>query len=261
IATCKMPDKESDPDLHYLVKHLQVHRHTDTCHKGQKDKKRCRFNFPRPERHQTIVKKAESEKEIFKNNGRLCELKRSSNERMVNNYNPKLLRLVGSNMDIQSVGMGLGIAFYIAKYASKDEPETVSEKVAETINRIQNEPNTDIAKKLFKSCMATFRQREVSGCETAGRMTGSVLKMASREVLFVNSQKPEMRYKMVSINKGDPNSRQRNVVTMSIIDRYKVRPDCLENMCLAEFAMKYEPIYTKKKCGDDEDPGSADEDA
>src|SRR5699024_10990500 len=148
---------------------------------------------------------------------------------------------------IQPVGNSVALAYYIAKYVSKDEPDTIGESIADAINRIQNEPNSDIGQKLFKAVMAIFRKRQVSACEAAQRLTGQLMKQASRKCVFVNTNKPEKRFKMVFVNE-----KGKNRVSMSILDRYIERPDLLEDMSLAEFAMKYDPLYNKKKGGDDD---------
>src|SRR5699024_9839510 len=130
IVTCRIPQPKEEPDLHELIMKLQEHRHkAGSCDKGKRTKGTCRFGFPRPVQTETTFKKDVSEKEIFKDGGRPYDLKRTENEKMINNYNPILLAIWGANMDIQPVGNSVALAYYIAKYVSKDEPDTIGESI------------------------------------------------------------------------------------------------------------------------------------
>ena len=65
-----------------------------------------------------------------------------------------------------------------------------------------------------------------------------------------------MRDDQVSLPKNekqssDMNDEEDNVYMTSIHDRYSAHPKLLQNMCLATFAVSYEPIFGAKKTHDE----------
>ncbi|GIY94549.1 helitron_like_N domain-containing protein [Caerostris extrusa] len=95
-----MPTEE-DTGLYELVKKCQIHRHTQTCTKNNTS--------------------------------------RQKEDAWVNSFHPQSLRLWTGNMDIQPCGSNEAIAYYIAKYLSKAEPEGVHSGIAQAIQQIQRE--------------------------------------------------------------------------------------------------------------------------
>ncbi|GIY57521.1 ATP-dependent DNA helicase [Caerostris darwini] len=130
---CKIPTEEEDPELYELVKKCQIHRHTQTCTKNNTSV-RCRLNFPRQECDETRIVSHSSD-DFLRNGGRICLLKRQKEYAWVNNFHPQLLRLWKGNMDIQPCGSNEAIAYYIAKYLSKAEPEGVHSGIAQAIQQ------------------------------------------------------------------------------------------------------------------------------
>ncbi|GIY24095.1 helitron_like_N domain-containing protein [Caerostris darwini] len=163
---CKIPTEEEDPELYELVKKCQIHRHTQTCIKNTSV--RCRFNFPRQECDETRIVSHSSD-DFLRNGGRICLLKRRKEDAWVNNFHPQLLRLWTGNMDIQPCGSNEAIAYYIAKYLSKAEPEGVHSGIAQAIQQIQRE-ESDISRKMFRICMKILHERQVSAAECAYRL-------------------------------------------------------------------------------------------
>ena len=63
--TCAIPNEKQYPELHKLVKKVQIHGHSQTCEKKKGVK--CRFNFPAPPSENTrIVRKPDSDSEVIK---------------------------------------------------------------------------------------------------------------------------------------------------------------------------------------------------
>ena len=91
--------------------------------------------------------------------------------------------------------------------------------------------------------------RGVGAPEAAMRELSMWLLKKSRKVLFVNSN---MRDDHVCLPKNEKalnemEEEDDNVYMTSIHDRYAARPDFLSNMCLAKFAVNYEPVFDIKK--------------
>src|SRR5271154_5268824 len=242
VCTCELPT--DDLELYDLVKKCQIHRHSHTCTKNY-TATNCRFSFPRQVCTETCIV-AHSSDDFIRSGGRICLLKRSIDEQWINNYNRKLLRVWKGNMDIQPCGSNEGIAFYVAKYISKSEPTELNISVAKAIQQIQRE-ESNVSRKLFKICMRIMRERQVSACECAFRLCHLNLRNSSRKCVFLNSRKPEQRYKVL---KFDEEGRATGYWG-NIFDRYEKRPNYhadfdFDNMSLVQFAMLFDPYYAKE---------------
>ena len=111
VISTTLPSKESDPILHSLVQRLQIHRHTNSCKRGNT----YRFGFPKSPTTQT---KLLSNVNITTSRGHFYETERSSNDIFVNAYNPILLKRWRANMDIQMVSGVHGLAYYVCSYVA-----------------------------------------------------------------------------------------------------------------------------------------------
>ncbi|XP_047025515.1 uncharacterized protein LOC124634135 [Helicoverpa zea] len=229
VVSCSlMPD---DPVLKTLIEDVQTHKHTATCYKNRNDRY-CRFGFPRPAHETTICLGPD---EVLSNNGRFCCLKRTADETMVNNYNPTLLSLWKGNIDVQPCGNVTAVAYYVAKYASKCEPHDTGEVVREAVAKAKRQGGP-VWNQLFAVSMAILSQRLVSAPECAYRLCHLPLKMSSRKTVFINSCKPNERFRLLRFDSDDTS------IYNNIFDRYILRPDELEQLSLAEFAVRFESI-------------------
>lgn len=154
IVTCEMPSEDSD--LYDLVKKCQVHRHTDTCKKNEN--LTSRFHFPRQVNDTSKIIALESE-DFIRNGGRVCMLKCRAQDCWVNNYVPNLLRLWKGNMDCQPYGTNESIAYYIAKYIGKGEPEGLNRSLKADINAIMQDSNLPGKRKLHNALVKIFGKR------------------------------------------------------------------------------------------------------
>lgn len=243
VCTCEMPS--NDDELYNIVKKCQVHHHTPTCQKNNTDIT-CRFSFPRQTCIETRII-AHSSDEFIRNGGRICLLKRRQEDRWVNNYNRTLLKLWQANMDIQPCGSNESIAYYIAKYISKTEPTELNASIARAIQQIRRE-ETNISRRLFKICMRLMNERQVSASECAFRLCHLNLRESSKQCVFLNTRKPEQRYKVLKFDE----SGHATGYCANIFERYEKRP--LEhqiydfnNMSLMEYAMTFQPHYAKRQ--------------
>ena len=225
-----------------LVKRLQIHKHSTTCYKDRNTGS-CRFGFPRPTSNTTNCLEPD---DALRNNGRFCVLQRNADEVMVNNYNSILLKIWGANMDIQPCGNVTAVAYYIAKYASKCEPNDCGDVVREAVQKAKRQSN-DVWKQLFAVSMAILRQRLVSAPEAAYRLCHLPLKMCTRKTVFVNSCRSEQRYRLLRFCEDETS------VFNNIFDRYQQRPNELEEISLAEFAVRYETVSSTFWTNDDGD--------
>lgn len=243
MSCCSSTD---DPSLNELVNRVQRHKHTDTCYKksGQKN---CRFGFPREVCSETRFLGPD---EAIANGGRFCILRRQKGDEMVNNYNATLLKMWGANIDIQPCGSAIGLAYYISKYIAKSEPTVIAESISKALLEIENS-NSDVGRQMFIVSMAILNQRQVSASECAFRLCHLKLRDSSRTSIFVNNCFPENRYRMLKFYDG--------TVFENIFDKYERRPFNLEELSLAEFAVRYENVTFKSDMKENIDSSGSDE--
>lgn len=106
----------------------------------------------------------------------------------------------------------------------------------------------DVGKQLYAISNAILNQRRVSASECAFRLCHLKLRKSTRKVVFVNTCKPDDRYRVLRSDCQD--------VHLNIFDRYINRPDSLENISISEFVVGYENVTKRKDA--DEDDGDAD---
>ncbi|OXA51126.1 ATP-dependent DNA helicase PIF1 [Folsomia candida] len=214
-----------------LVRRYQTHKNTPTCFKKGST---CRFGFPRPVMAETSLTLDEDSR----TRGRGIILRRNEDEMWINNYHPKLLWLLRCNMDIQPVLGVAAVALYIAKYIGKNEPETFREDIRRTIQTLR-EGNHPIRYQMEKVSRILLNRRTLSSQECAARMCNIPMRFSSRSFVFVPTFRPWDRIRMLrkdAFLNGDEVKFASN-----IIDKYCERPDDLGNICLFEFASKYQP--------------------
>ncbi|KAH9628954.1 hypothetical protein HF086_016666 [Spodoptera exigua] len=112
-------------------------------------------------------------------------------------------------MDIQPCGSNEAIAYYIAKYLSKAEPEGVDTGIAQAVQQIQRE-ESDIPRKLFRICMKILHERQVSAAECAYRLCHLPLRDSSRSCVFLNTRKPEQRYRVLQFDNTEHDQKLEN---------------------------------------------------
>ena len=122
--TCRIPEENSNPELHQLVTKYQHHKCNSYCQRkkqlGDTFITRCRFGFPRQECTTATLLSVDECMKL--SHGKMYTLPRSPEEIRINNYNPLLLMLWKANMDLQFVGEStLVIANYVTGYVTKAE--------------------------------------------------------------------------------------------------------------------------------------------
>lgn len=107
LVVAQIPHRSHDRELYELVTRLQIHRCGPYCLRDEQ-KRACRFRFP----------EASCSEARFEGRDKRTLYKRSPIDGMVNSYNPYILKLMKSSMDIQ-INSGDRVVGYLAKYMSK----------------------------------------------------------------------------------------------------------------------------------------------
>ena len=244
VSTC-LPDENTEKELSLLVKKLQTHSHTFTCQKGGSH---CRFFFPRPISEKTCLKHNVD----VTNTAQFYVTKRSKEDIYINAYNPCILKLWQSNMDIQMVGSRYGAAYYVCKYIAKSEPQSIREAVAACIEKMPD--NISIKSKLSKIGSVLLGHRTVSAQEVAYRLCGYSLVHSSRVCVWVNSRLPQHRRKILKPQKElkELSDDSTDIFVSNVVEYYSLWPHLpeWESMSLAMSATWYNVLCspTSKEC-------------
>jgi len=233
--------------LNELIKNCQTHKCKNTCFKKNKDN--CRFNYPMKVSSETRIL---LDSEIHKNNNKFVIMKRNNDEKNINNYNPTILGMWGANMDIQPIGTVFGIAFYVAKYVSKEEPIFIQKQIHDALKQIKNSNNNDFVHKIRNVSNIIIKNRERSAQEAAYVICSLPLRDSSRATVFVNTKPALNRTRLVRKESLLNEEFDESDFCSDIFDKYTNRPIQLENLCLHHFA-SYWKVVVKKKLNFDDD--------
>ena len=126
--TCRIPDRDTDPDLHRLVNRYQLYKCNAYCKSRRKCGRtfitRCRFGFPRPPCETTTLNCVEDALKARK----IYQLPRTNEEARVNDYNPFLLMLWKAHTDVQFMGeYSLALVHYVSGYVTKAEKSNLQD--------------------------------------------------------------------------------------------------------------------------------------
>ena len=274
-VSCSIPNE--DTELSNLVTSLQVHSHSSSCRRRSKcrfhyprppiDKTiistECNNDEEKLNNAQLLLSKVYS---IINNNdsemdiktllekasvtmddyisaistnrrGRSVILKRDLKEKNVNCYSPCILRAWQANMDFQFIVDAYACLMYVASYVLKAE-KGMSQLLKQAAREVENE---SIRQQLSRIGSVFLTNREVSAQEAIYRANGMPLRMCSRSTVFTNTNVPEKRIGIMLpsniLERKDDDDE--DVRSKNMIDRYIVRPDTVETLCLADFCTCY----------------------
>ena len=170
-------------------------------------------------------------------------LKRKPSEIRINPYMKGLLHCWQANHDIQYILDGYAVAVYIIAYTCKSQKGMsalldTAAKEAKADNMALKQAVRHMGNK-FLNCVETGAQ------EAAYLVLQTPITRASREVIFINTNKPEERPFILKdkskLEKMDPLST--DVQTQGMITYYARRPSVLRKYCLADYASFFSIKY------------------
>jgi hypothetical protein len=191
-----------------------------------------------------------------------CFLKRSLSEIRINAYNPEILSLHRSNMDIQFITDVYSCAMYVLNYINKSRGG-VSKILRDSMKEIKKGDFT-LKEKLRFLANKFLNASEFSAQEAVYYLLSLPLSICSRSTVFINTSPPEKR---VSLLKSKRELQQlptdsTDIYKKGVIDYYAERPESLEGICLAKFAAYYthsssikneQRVFTEKSNNNNED--------
>ena len=252
-VSCKLPDKDTKPDLHRAVTKYQEHKCRSYCLRtiksGGKWRRKCRFGFPRKssdtfQLHDVLSCLVRRKTNNMKK--RLYDLARTDKESAINDYNPTLLLLWGASMDIQFLSENsFSIAEYITKYITKPEKSNLDLEFDEKSYR-------SAFQEASKFAYACLRSREMSAHEVVVRMlqNNGELWQCSDTFQFVPTTTVQYRTRTVKpikvLEAQDGNNTEIYYPDL-IHDFYPRRPESLSGLSLYEFVEEYKRVWTLAK--------------
>ena len=138
---------------------------------------------------------------------------------------------------------------YVCSYMMKS-----GKAMGEVLKSVARECHSGLVAQQLKEIAKAFAVNRVFGAPEAAMQEASMWLMEkSRKVTFVNSNMHDDRVSLPKNGKqlSDMNEEEDGVYMTSIHDRYAACPESLQNMCLATFAVSYEPIFGTKETYDE----------
>ena len=164
----------------------------------------------------------------------------------LNACNHDILALWGANIDLQFVANEVATVMYVCSYMTKGE-----KGMGETLRRVAKECRDDHIHTQMNKIKNEFLGKRVLGAPESGmRVLSTWLIKKSRKVVTVNTS---IKDECVSLPKTCAQLEQlheddENVFATSLIDRYATRPNSLQKMCLATFAVNYDVVSAVHTC-------------
>eukprot|EP00116_Pleurobrachia_bachei_P000142 sb/3460404/ len=250
VITCRLPDKNAEPELYEVVKKFQTHACRKYCLRSVKSPSLrftllCRFGFPFPSSRQFLLRDVLSSligRARNKFRKRLYDLVRSYEERNINAYNPTCILLWGGNMDIQFLSENsYTITDYVCKYMLKGEVSNINcdfSSMADT--------SGSAFQKYIKFAYTFLKQREMSAHEACDLMllTGGELWSSSEKYVWVPTTLPEHRSRTLKkVSELEKNEESTEIFYRDWVhDIYPNRMKKDESLNLFRFISKYERV-------------------
>ena len=222
-------------DIGRLVNTVQRHTKcsTTTCLKTVNKKVICKAKFPKPLRKSSEFVVPEDKPDDPENH--VFEPRRNDN--WVNAYNPFVLSLVRSNIDIKYIDSLRQLVDYLVKYVAKMEPS--SEDLQSLVSNFSTySTNTTSAEKVYTRIMTKMvAQRDYSAQEVMHYILGLRGFTCSRTFVPVSLA----TYGEFSKVDDCP------VIKQSIYEKYLRRPENLDTICFHTMVAEYNEKYGKRR--------------
>lgn len=182
-------------------------------------------------------------------------LKRNMCDIFVNQYSRHGLSILGSNMDLQFILDPYAAVKYITSYMCKAQ-----RGVSELLDRICEQQDDTITEKIKSLGRAFIKGTSVCAQEAVNLIMGNNIMRSSRDCIFIPTGTPDKRTRILKANahlEGLEDD-DTNIFMQGLLERYSAKPTSMQDICLAEFASMWEPVYTsrqhKKQPRDEIDP-------
>ncbi|KAG1050278.1 hypothetical protein G6F43_007437 [Rhizopus delemar] len=214
--------------MHDLVNRLQFHKCNDKyCKRGDPTKK-CRFGYPKPYSPVTVLDPKHR-----------CTDKRDVGDAYVSNYNPYLLAVFRTSMDIQ-YNDGPQAVRYLAKYLAKDDYEA---KIL--LKNIQVQNQGYYKRTTYVSEREHYSTRIVGAVEATYDIMGWRKHSNSRKVIFLSTSLLGQDTRRLRENIKDLNTDDTQIFSLTPVEIYEKRDGAAELTMPQFFASikEYKPLF------------------
>lgn len=182
---CDIPENEEHRDFAELLNKVQLH----TCRKsyclkrikGKESANRtCRFGFPKTCQDVSTLTKV--------GKGENWEFTPRRNHSRLNCFNPFVMKSWRANMDWTAIVDVKAVLSYIAKYASKGEPRSMSyqQMLMEVLNSGKIKESDTVASLVRRLLMRNIVERDYTAQEVAHILFGFSMKVSSRTFVVLS---------------------------------------------------------------------------
>lgn len=182
-------------------------------------------------------------------------VKREPKNCRINAYCKKILSLMRSNMDIQFVLDAYACIGYIVDYINKSA-RGLSRLLRQCIED-HRKGNKTIAEQMKALCHILYNSTEVCAQEAAWARLRLPMCASSVIVEFINTSPSQSRQRILKSNamlkKLPPDST--DIYKKGALDRYSLRPDEMEELCLADVCAKFTFSNKEGKTSIDDEDG------
>ena len=207
--TCRIPEEASNPELHQLVTKYQYHKCNKYCQQRKRVKDTFitrRFGFLRQTCDTATLLSVDECMKL--SHRKMYNLPCSPEEMRINNYNPLLIMLWKTIMELQYIGeSSLTIAQYVTGYMTKTERSNMQDLWEEVSS------HSSVYSKLWLFGVRSLRSRECGMYEASDILLGDHLCEKSQTIKWIDVSQPQHQRrrllnhsKLVEMQKKNPDS-------------------------------------------------------
>nr|KAF7431628.1 hypothetical protein H0235_004552 [Vespula pensylvanica] len=181
-------------------------------------------------------------------------VKREPSEKWHNTFNPFILNVLQSNIDIQFILEEYSCAAYVAEYISKTN-KGISNLQRQIIEIMIEHPEFDIVEITRKMTVDMLHTVEITSQEAAWYLLREPMSKSSTVIAYIPTSRPIERQRIQrtqeELAREDLDYESIDIWKENWFDKYENRPEEFENISLAQFVANYvrnaNNTYVKRK--------------
>lgn len=175
--------------------------------------------------------------------------KRSPSEVFINSFNPFILNVLNSNIDIQFVIDEFSCATYCVEYVNKSD-RGISDLQRKIIQLQDSNPEFDFSDIATKLSIDLLNSVQVSAQEAAGFLLRFPMSHSSVKIEYIKTvwpnERTHVRKPTHQLENPEIEDDSTNIWQENSIEKYEKRPSSLDNATVAHFVSNYTFSPSKK---------------
>jgi hypothetical protein len=216
-----------------LLQFLRDYKDIDTSKPPTLDEILQKLSIPDINEYKSIIRTGIKRPTVF--------LRRTIKERMISGFNEKLFPLWQSNMDIQFILDVYSCVRYVIEYIGKSQ-RGISKLMRDIVENLKSSTDLPVKEQLWKIASSFSGSQEISAQEAVYTCLGMKQSNSSTGHIFINTSHPDKRTRMLKSKavRGEMDPQSTDIYMDGLLEHYSCRPNCLEQITLAEFGSNYE---------------------